>query len=294
MQEIIRTINLTKYYGRSRGIIDLNLTVREGEIFGFIGPNGAGKSTTLRVLLGLVAPTSGSAEIFGKRVGAQQKEILAGIGYLPSEAMFYSGMRVSEVLRLSEKLYKKDCSAERKHLCERFDLDVRRKVGELSLGNRKKVAIVSAFQHHPELLILDEPTSGLDPLMQKAFFELVEERHQAGATVVLSSHILPEIQQHCGRAAILREGRLIACDSVEHLAGNLCRKVEIKGISAIPALPGIKETKREEGQVSFLFEGRMQELLSMLNNLPVEDLLITEPELEEIFLHYYEKGEVQK
>lgn len=293
MSEIIQTTNLTKYYGKNRGIINLNLSVNEGEIFGFIGPNGAGKSTTLRVLLGLVAPTSGSAVIFGKEVGKQQKEILAQVGYLPSEAMFYSGMRVSEVLRLSAKLYKKDCSKERKNLCERFDLDVRRKVSELSLGNRKKVAIVSAFQHDPSLIVLDEPTSGLDPLMQKAFFELVEERHKAGRTIVLSSHVLPEIQQHCSRAAILREGRLIACDSVERLAGKQFRKVEVKGILQAPAIAGVKETKKEQGHVSFLFEGNMQELLDSLRQLPVEDLLITEPELEEIFLHYYEKREEQ-
>lgn len=294
MQEIIQTTNLTKYYGKNRGIIDLNLNVYEGEIFGFIGPNGAGKSTTLRVLLGLVAPTSGSARIFGRDVGKEQKKILEGIGYLPSEAMFYSGMRVSEVLQLSEKLYKKDCRTERKKLCERFDLDVRRKIGELSLGNRKKVAIVAAFQHDPELIVLDEPTSGLDPLMQKAFFELVEERRCAGRTIVLSSHILTEIQQHCRRAAILREGRMIACDSVERLAGKQCRKIEVKGISEISSIPGARETKREADQVSFLFEGSMQELLSVLHKMPVKDLLITEPDLEEIVLHYYEKGGERK
>ena len=294
MREIIKTEHLTKYYGKNRGIIDLNLSVREGEIFGFIGPNGAGKSTTLRVLLGLVGPSSGSAQIFGKEVGRQQKEILEHIGYLPSEAMFYSGMRVSEILKLSEKLYKKDCHTERIKLCERFDLDVHRKVSELSLGNRKKVAIVSAFQHDPDLIILDEPTSGLDPLMQKAFFELVEERHHSGKTIVLSSHILPEIQQHCSRAAILREGRLIACDSVECLAGRQYRKIELKGVSEIPLISGIKDTKREEGRVSFLFGGNMKDLLLALSKMPVEDILITEPELEEIFLHYYEKGEAEK
>lgn len=314
MKNIISTTNLTKYYGKNRGIIDLDLSVGEGEIFGFIGPNGAGKSTTLRVLLGLVTPTSGSAEIFGNKVGKDQKKILERIGYLPSEAMFYSDMRVSEILHLSEKLYfsghrgigtplkapqrnkeyQTDCRKERKKLCERFDLDVRRKIGELSLGNRKKVAIVSAFWHNPDLLILDEPTSGLDPLMQKEFFELVEERHRAGSTIVLSSHILSEIQQHCTRAAILREGRIIACDSVERLAGKRCRKVEVKGISKIPSIPGIRETRMENDQVCFLFEGEMKELLGALHGLPVEDLIITEPELEEIFLHYYEKGDKQK
>ncbi len=294
MQDIVRTTNLTKYYGKSRGIIDLNLNIREGEIFGFIGPNGAGKSTTERVLLGLVKLTSGHAEIFGRPVGKDNKSILKEVGYLPSEAVFYSGMRVSEVLCLSEKLYGKNCADEREKLCRRFDLDTRRKIGELSLGNRKKVAIVSAFQHDPQLLVLDEPTSGLDPLMQKEFFALVEERHHAGKTIILSSHVLPEIQQHCTRAAILREGRLIACDSVERLAGKQCRKVEIRGISKAPSISGIRETNGEEGRVSFLFEGDMKELILAIKDLPVEDLLITEPDLEEIFLHYYEKGGEQK
>lgn len=294
MRDIVKTTNLTKYYGKNRGIIDLNLNIKEGEVFGFIGPNGAGKSTTQRVLLGLVKPTSGQAEIFGLSVGKDDKKILGKVGYLPSEAVFYTGMRVSEVLRLSEKLYGKNCEEERKKLCERFDIDTHRKIGELSLGNRKKVAIVSAFQHDPELLVLDEPTSGLDPLMQKEFFSLVEERHQAGKTILLSSHVLPEIQQHCTRAAILREGRLIACDKVDRLAGKQCRKIEIKGISEIPSISGVRETNREKGQVSFLFEGNMQELIHALQGLPVKDLLIMEPELEEIFLHYYEKGGEQK
>ena len=293
MNAIISTENLTKYYGKSRGIIDLNLDVKEGEIFGFIGPNGAGKSTTMRVLLGLVSPTSGSVEIFGKQVGRQQKEILSRIGYLPSEAMFYSGMRVAEVLKLSAKLYGKNCEQRRKDLCERFALDEKRKISELSLGNRKKVAIVSAFQHDPELLILDEPTSGLDPLMQKEFFDLVEECHKKGRSVLLSSHVLSEVQQHCGRAAILREGRLIACSSVEQLAGKQCRKVEIKTRDKIGGLEGIRRMETTGQRVSFLYEGDMSKLLKVLNQIDVQDLIISEPELEEVFLHYYEKGGVQ-
>ncbi|MDO4275469.1 MAG: ABC transporter ATP-binding protein [Eubacteriales bacterium] len=290
MTEMITTSNLTKYYGKSRGIIDLNLSVEEGEVFGFIGPNGAGKSTTMRVLLGLVSPTSGSARIFGKEVGKEQKEILSKIGYLPSEAMFYSGMKVSEILTLSSKLYKKDCVQERKRLCDRFSLDQNRKVEELSLGNRKKVAIVCAFQHKPELLMLDEPTSGLDPLMQKEFFGLLQERNKEGAGILLSSHVLSEVQQYCKRAAILREGRLVACDSVERLAGKNCRKIEIKGINKAPKLDGVRKAVSGDGQVSFLYHGQMQELIAELSKLPVEDLRITEPELEEIFLHYYTEG----
>lgn len=287
---LIRRVRRSAHRAENRGILDLNLEVREGEVFGFIGPNGAGKSTTLRILLGLVTPTSGKAWIFGREVGREQKEILSGTGYLPAEAVFYNRMKVCEVLELSARLYGKDCRAEQKRLCERFSLDVHRRVDELSLGNRKKVAIVRAFQHRPGLLLLDEPTGGLDPLMQKEFFDLVEERHREGTTIVLSSHVLSEIQQHCGRAAILREGKLIACGEVEKLVGSQCRKVELKGVSNVPKLPGIRKQTLEADGVRFLYEGQIRELLAVLHELPVEDVIITEPELEEIFLHYYEKG----
>ena len=195
--KIIQTENLTKYYGKARGIIDMNLSVEAGDIFGFIGPNGAGKSTTIRTLLGLISPTSGNARIFEQDILKNHIEILSRIGYMPSEAMFYHGMRVEDVLRLSASLHGKNCLAEAHHLCERFKLDTKKKVEELSLGNRKKVSIVCAFMHQPDLYILDEPTSGLDPLMQKAFFELIHERNIQGATIFLSSHILSEIQHHC-------------------------------------------------------------------------------------------------
>ena len=220
----IETRKLTKFYGESRGIIDLDLEVGEGEFFGFIGPNGAGKSTTIRTLLGLITPTEGSAQIFGLDIIRDKKKILQRIGYLPSEAAFYSGMKVKDVIKLSANLRKKDCTAEAKLLCERLQLDITRKVEELSFGNKKKVAIVCALQHRPELLILDEPTGGLDPLMQKEFFDILQERNKGGATVFLSSHVLSEIQHNCTRAAIIRDGRIIACDSVEALskskAGN--------------------------------------------------------------------------
>jgi len=167
--EVIRTKNLTKYYGKARGIVELNLTVEKGECFGFIGPNGAGKSTTIRTLLGLISPTDGNAWIFGKDIQKEKEEILQNVGYLPSEAVFYPGMQVKDVLKFSADLRKKDCTEEAKKLCDRLQLDRKRKVDELSFGNRKKVAIVCALQSNPELLILDEPTGGLDPLMQKEF-----------------------------------------------------------------------------------------------------------------------------
>ena len=192
--KIIQTEHLTKYYGKARGIIDMNLSVEVGDIFGFIGPNGAGKSTAIRTLLGLISPTSGNARIFDKDIIHGCIDILSRIGYMPSEAMFYHGMKVDEILHLSASLRQKNCRTEIRRLCERFELNTKKKVEELSLGNRKKVSIVCAFMHQPDLYILDEPTSGLDPLMQKAFFELIHERNKEGATIFLSSHVLSEIQ----------------------------------------------------------------------------------------------------
>jgi len=287
--KIIQTENLTKYYGKARGIIDMNLSVEAGDIFGFIGPNGAGKSTTIRTLLGLISPTSGSARIFEQDILKNHIEILSRIGYMPSEAMFYHGMRVEDVLRLSASLHGKNCLAEAHHLCERFKLDTKKKVEELSLGNRKKVSIVCAFMHQPDLYILDEPTSGLDPLMQKAFFELIHERNRQGATIFLSSHILSEIQHHCKNAAIIREGCLIACDSVEKLTNTKARRITLHGISSPPRLENMKNISCTENSVSFLYDGNMKVLIAELNQIPITDMTVTEPELEEIFLHYYEK-----
>ena len=194
---IIKTEGLTKFYGKARGIVNVDLSVEEGDLFGFIGPNGAGKSTTIRILLGLISASEGRAEIFGKDIVKNKVEILKDIGYLPSEAIFYHGMKVKDILELSAKLRGADCSSEAARLCERLELDTTRKVDELSLGNRKKVGIVCAFQHKPRLYILDEPTSGLDPLMQREFYNILKERTEEGATAFLSSHILSEIQRYC-------------------------------------------------------------------------------------------------
>ncbi len=285
----IQTTNLTKYYGKARGIIDLSLSVEQGEFFGFIGPNGAGKSTTIRTLLGLIAPTSGEARIFEKDIVKDHISVLEQIGYLPSEAVFYPGMRVKDVLKLSANLRKKDCAEEAKKLCDRLQLDSSRKVDELSFGNRKKVGIVCALQSNPELLILDEPTSGLDPLMQREFFEILKERNRRGTTVFLSSHVLSEIQRNCTRAAIIREGRLIACDSVEQLSQSNAKRISIHGKVDLSGLDGIRDKKEGEDSVSFLYTGDINKLLRILSAGQLSDISISEPDLEEIFLHYYEK-----
>ena len=285
----IMTDALTKYYGKARGIVGVNLSVEEGDFFGFIGPNGAGKSTTIRTLLGLIAPTGGSAEIFGKDIIKQRTGILADIGYLPSETMFYGGMRVKDVLRLSARLRKADCSEEAGKLCERLELDTSRKIDELSLGNRKKVGIVCALQHRPKLYILDEPTSGLDPLMQREFYCLLQERNEDGATVFLSSHVLSEVQRYCKHAAVIREGRLLACDSVEKLGHTGAKRVTLRGVTNVPELEHIRDVKTSADAVSFLYGGKADLLLRELSKLPITDITIAEPDLEEVFMHYYAK-----
>lgn len=286
----IQLSNLTKYYGKSRGILNLNLDVKEGEFFGFIGPNGAGKSTTIRTLLGLITPSSGQAKIFDETIRRRNPQIRSHIGYLPSEAVFYRGMKVKDLLKLSADLHHKDCSAEREILCRRLQLDVNRKVDELSFGNRKKVAIVSALQHQPKLLILDEPTSGLDPLMQREFFQIIRERNEQGATVFLSSHVLSEIQRNCTRAAIIREGRIIACDRVEALSKTNAKRISVQGQVSLDSLEEIRDLKENDGIFSFLYGGDIHRLLETLSAGTITDLSISDPDLDEIFLYYYENG----
>ncbi len=285
--DVIRTEGLTKYYGRTRGIDHIDLSVRQGDFFGFIGPNGAGKSTTIRILLGLIRPDCGRAQIFGLDAAKERRQILARIGYLPSEVSFYPGMRVRDVLKLSAGLRGVDCGKTAGRLCERLQLDPTRKTEELSFGNRRKAAIVCALQHEPDLLVFDEPTSGLDPLMQKMFFEILEERSRNGATIFLSSHILSEIQHHCSHAAMIREGRLIASGSVAELSRTGVKRISIRGAVHCGALSGVRDLRVTPEGVDFLYSGDMKSLLSAMANGDVRDLSVTEPDLEEIFLHYY-------
>lgn len=289
----IQTEGLTKFYGSSRGILDLDLTVQEGEFYGFIGPNGAGKSTTIRTLLGLIRKTRGSARVLGKDITKEKEQILAETGYLPSEAVFYPDMRGRDLIRLSADLHRKDCKKTSEELCERLQLDPSRRIGELSFGNRKKLAVVCALQHNPRLCILDEPTGGLDPLMQREFFEILKERNRQGMTVFLSSHILSEIQRFCSRAAIIREGRIIASGSVEELARTNAKRISIRGSFDPSGLPDVRDLQRSDDTVSFLYGGDINLLLARLGKDPILDLTISEPDLEEIFLHYYTKGEEQ-
>lgn len=285
----IQTEKLTKYYGKSRGIVELDLSVECGDFFGFIGPNGAGKSTTIRLLLGLISATDGRAEVLGMDTANDKVNILANVGYLPSEVAYYNGMRVKDMIALSASLRKKDCREEAKILCERLELDVGKRVEELSLGNRKKVGIVCAMQHRPSLYILDEATSGLDPLMQREFYALLKERNEEGATVFLSSHNLDEVQRYCRSAAVIRDGRLLVSDRVAKLAHTGIKRVTLKGVGEMPYIPDARDVKTDGGSISFLYGGDKKELIRRLSLIEFEDVNLTDPDLEEIFMHYYER-----
>lgn len=266
--------NLTKYYGKHKAVDGLSLNVERGDIFGFLGPNGAGKSTTIRSLLGLIAFQEGEAEILGMDVKTHHREILGKIGYMPSEAMFYPSMKVKEVIRFAADMRKLDCTAEAQMLCERLQVDQNKRIEELSLGNRKKVSIVCAMQHKPELFIFDEPTSGLDPLMQAEFFKLIMEYNKQGTTCFLSSHVLSEIKKYCKHAAIIREGKLICTDTVENLTRTNTKRIRM-----------IRDGKEED----FVFKGDLNQLFAGFAGHDIEDIVIEEPELDEIFMHYYEE-----
>ncbi len=213
MTNVIEIEHLTKSYGKARGVIDVSLKVSEGDIFGFLGPNGAGKSTTIRSMLGFLKINEGSIRILGMDSIKDHEQILRNVGYMPSEAWFYDSMRVSEVIKYAADVRGLDCTEEAGKLCERLKMDTHKRIKELSLGNRKKVSIVCAMQHRPKIFIFDEPTSGLDPLMQRNFFELINEYVNEGATCLLSTHVLSEVNRYCKNAAIMREGRLTMLES---------------------------------------------------------------------------------
>jgi len=276
MNNVIEIKNLTKNYGKHRGVENVTFNVLEGEIFGFLGPNGAGKSTTIRSMLGLIKYSQGDIKILGYDAIKNHEKILANIGYMPSEAWFYPGMTIKETLKLAADARHMDCSTEAKKLCERLQLDDKRKINELSLGNRKKVSIVCAMQHKPKLFIFDEPTSGLDPLMQNTFFELINEYVHDGATCMLSTHVLSEVRNNCDRVAIMKEGKLIVTDTVEHLLSSQSKRIKMV---------------RDGEKLDFIYKDDLNNLYKELQGHNIEDILIEEPSIEEVFMHYYERGD---
>ena len=287
---VIEINNLTKYYGKARGIIDVSFNVKEGEIFGFIGPNGAGKSTTIRTLLSLIFPTSGSATIFGKDCIKYGPEIRQDIGYLPSEVFYYDKMKVIDLLKYSASFYKKDCTKRTHELAEIMELDLKRRIDDLSYGNKKKVGIVQGLLHEPKLIMLDEPTSGLDPLMQQKFFDIIEEENKKGATVFFSSHILAEVQALCNRVAIIKEGSIVKLEDIKTLSAVHYKKITVRGDKLDESkfnIEGVSELQKQAHEIKFYYNGDINKMIGAIGAETVQDVLIEEPSLEEIFMHYY-------
>ncbi len=291
-KNVIEINELAKYYGKHRGIESVSFTVEEGEIYGFIGPNAAGKTTTIRTLLALIYPTSGSASIFGMDCIREAEQIAKDVGYLPTETYYYENMTVKELLAYSADLYQGDSSKRIPELAERLKLDLNRKISDLSFGNKKKVGIVGALLHSPKLIILDEPTSGLDPLIKQTFFEILKEENEKGATILFSSHVLSEVQKICSQVAILKEGRVISIQNISEMRKYGYKKIELTAKEAIPAgyfeTDGIADYRQTGASASFIYHGDIAAIIEKLTGLQVSDVFIEEPTLEEIFLHYYE------
>ncbi len=292
---VIETNNLTKSYGKSRGIEDVTFSVEEGEIFGFIGPNGAGKSTTIRTLLSLIYPTSGSVKIFGKDITEYGPQIKKEIGYLPSEVFYYDNMKVIDLLKYSASFYRKDCSERINYLSNAMNLDLNKKIDDLSYGNKKKVGIVQGLLHEPKLIILDEPTSGLDPLMQQKFFDLLEEENKKGATILFSSHILSEVQRLCDRVAIIKEGKIIKVEKMSTLKENNYKKFKIETLSNLDKyyfnVNGVNKLEVKGNVTNFIFKGDINTIMKKISSVEISNIWIDEPNLEEIFMHYYSEEE---
>ncbi len=285
---VIQAEKLTKYYGKNRGVIDLDLNVSEGEIYGFIGPNGAGKSTTIKLLLDFIRPTSGRCSIFSLDCIASSAKIKKDIGYIPAEVSYYDGMRVSDLLRYSAKFY--GCGTEHAYkLCGALDLDTSRKISELSTGNKKKAAIAQAMLHQPKLLIMDEPTAGLDPLVQHEFYGLIRQAKENGASVFFSSHVLSEVQRICDRVGIIREGKVISTQSMEELTATQYKRVKAAADKEMK-IPGAEDLRRQNGTIEFLYRGSADALLKSLAAYHVSNILIEDPPLEDIFMAYYQEG----
>tara|TARA_B100000401_G_scaffold436872_1_gene381202 strand:+ start:117 stop:986 length:870 start_codon:yes stop_codon:yes gene_type:complete len=286
---VIESFDLSKNYGSNIGIKNINLEIKKGEVFGFIGPNGAGKSTFIRTLLGFLVPSSGSAKILGESTSNNLHNIRSKIGYLPSEINYYDGMTSRELLEYHARFYKNTDIQSIKSLAEMFELELDRKIEELSFGNKKKCAIIQSVLHQPELLILDEPTSGLDPLMQNRFFELLEEENKKGTSIFFSSHILTEIQRMCKRAAIIRNGEINAVEEIQSLLKKQMKKARFifKNKPDIDFIEGVQNANWMNNKLTFEYVGPVSLLIKWMNTLDLIDAVLEEPDLETIFMNYY-------
>lgn len=285
--KMLKIENLTKYYDKVLAVDDISFDIKKGEIFGFIGPNGAGKSTTIKCILKLVNINKGNITIDGIDIN-NNEDYKEKIGYLPSEVSLYKEMLVKDILKYSNSFYKKDYTKNIKRLVKILEIDTNKKIEDLSFGNLKKVGIVLAMMHEPQLLILDEPTSGLDPLKQEAFFELLEEEKEKGTTIFFSSHNLNEVKRICDRVGIIKNGKLVKIESVENLIHNNFIVISIKG--EIENLDFDNIIVKDKNDIKFIYKGDVNELISNLSKVKLDSLIIEEPSLEDIFMHYY-RGE---
>jgi len=282
---IIETENLTKYYGKIKGVEDLSFSIEKGEIFGFLGPNGAGKTTTIRTLLGFLKPTGGKAFIFGKDIEKEIEEIKEMTGYIPGELNLYGNLTAKDFLNYFGKLRKNFDEKKLKELLEIFEVPLDRKIKGYSRGMKQKLGIIQAFMHNPELVMMDEPTSGLDPLLQKKFYDFLREEKKEGKTMFISSHILTEIEKISDRVGIIKDGNLIALENIEALKSKKGKVVKVKTKEKIK-IKGVK-TKKENGWTKFVVTKNMDEIIKKLAKYTIEDIEIGELSLEEIFMHYY-------
>jgi ABC-2 type transport system ATP-binding protein len=295
MTPVIETHGLTKYYDGNRGVVDLDLTVEAGAVFGFLGPNGAGKTTTIRLLLDLIRPTSGEARVLGLDARRDSVAIRRRIGYLPGEYTLYPRLTGAETLEYLGNLRGGVAGAKVAALAERLDFDLARRAGDLSTGNKRKLGLIQAFMHEPELLILDEPTGGLDPLVQREFYRMVDEAREREQTVFLSSHVLPEVERVCERVGFVREGRLVAVEDVADLGERAVHRIEIEFAGPAPndefaALDEVKDLVAGEHRLAFTATGRLDAVVKAAARHEVVALTSHEPDLEDLFLTYYGGG----
>lgn len=287
--DAIQICNLKKSFGQYLGIDDVSFSVKEGEIFGFVGPNGAGKSTTIKILLNFIYPSSGSATIFGKDVVKYSKEIKKMTGYIPSEVRFYEDLPVSELIRISNGFYNGSHEEEANRLCQLFELDTKKKFRELSMGNKKKVAIVCALAAKPKVLILDEPTNGLDPMMQKKLFNELKNQSANGVTTLLSSHNLGEVQEYCDRVAFIKQGKILAITDLNETRTPQ-KIVTIWGRNSVDH-PSMQLLEKQEAKYVYRYQGNSELLLKLLQEVELEDFTIENESLEDQFMNFYERGE---
>lgn len=293
---IIETKNLTKNYGKNRGIQDINISVKEGEIFGFIGPNGAGKSTTIKTLLNFIYPTSGSSKILGMDIVEDSSKIKEYIGYVPSEVRYYDDVKVKDIIKYSKSFYPKTDQEYVDKICNELELDMNKKMGELSLGNKKKVSIAQALIHSPKLLILDEPTNGLDPLMQNKLFNILLKEKEKGNTVFLSSHNLTEVQNLCDRACVIKDGKIIDIIEIEKETSKLNLKITLTSSDITKEIILVLSSKllsNKENTYTFTYSKDIDTLIKEISKFKIDELLIEKENLEDTFLDYYKNKEIE-